>query len=459
MAKKQKQKYRCRECGAESSKWAGQCAACGEWNCMEEVSAEETARRGGFAGIRSELTLLSQVKSDAGGRIKSGFAELDRVLGGGIVPGSVILVGGDPGVGKSTLLLQVSCRLAERHRTIYISGEESPQQISQRAIRLGLGRDRLLFQAETSAEAIIATAEANAPAFLVIDSIQTLQCGDISSAPGSVSQVREAAARLTAFAKQNNVTVFLIGHVTKSGDLAGPRVLEHIIDVVCYIEGASDNRFRMVRAVKNRYGAVNELGVFAMTDQGMREIKNPSAIFLTGQGDPMPGSSVMAVWEGSRPLLVEIQALTDESYGEHPRRVSLGLDANRLAMLLAVLHRHGSISTWNRDVFLNVVGGVRITETAADLPLLLAVASSVKNRPLPQRMVSFGEIGLAGEVRPVPNGVARLQEAAKHGIALAVVPWQNRPPKPIDGLEVRGVKTLAEALGGLLGATGPKKKT
>ena len=445
---REKKKYRCRECGAEDSKWAGQCPSCGEWNCLEEVATNESPRgRGrGFAGIHSELAPLSQVKSDQGGRVHSGFAEFDRVLGGGLVPGSVVLIGGDPGVGKSTLLLQVSCLLAAGHQTIYVSGEESPQQISQRATRLVLDRDRLLFLAETSVETIIDTALSNRPGFLIIDSIQTMHCDEVNSAPGSVSQVREATARLTAFAKQNGITVFLIGHVTKSGDLAGPRVLEHIIDVVCYIEGSNDSRFRMVRAVKNRYGATGELGVFAMTDQGMREIKNPSAIFLSGQDKPMPGSSIMTTWEGSRPLLVEIQALTDESYGEQPRRVSLGLDSNRLAMLLAVLHRHGNMATWNRDVFLNVVGGVKILETGADLPLLLAVASSTRDTPLPRGLVSFGEIGLAGEARPVPNGVARLQEAAKHGMKLAIIPAANRPPKPIKGLEIKAVKTLAEAL-------------
>lgn len=438
----------CSDCGADYAHWLGQCNACRAWDTVKESKLPPPAkgRPHGYAGERSEVKTMAQVASTSAPRFSSGLAEFDRVLGGGVVPGSVVLVGGDPGVGKSTVLLQVCCELTGRMKVLYITGEESLQQITMRAKRLELPDHGLLLLAETRIEEICEIALREKPQVIVIDSIQTMQAAQVNSSPGSVTQVRESAAQLTTFAKHTDTAIFLIGHVTKSGDLAGPRVLEHIIDVVCYIEGGSDSRYRVLRAVKNRYGAVNELGVFAMTDRGLKEVKNPSAIFLTKHEQPMPGSAVMVIWEGSRPLLVEIQALADDSYGENPRRVTLGLDYNRLAMLLAVLHKHGRVATYNKDVFVNVVGGIRVNETSADLALLLAVVSSLKNKPLPVDLVAFGEIGLAGEIRPVPGGQERLREAAKHGFKKALVPKANAPRQTIKGLEVIAVGKLAEAL-------------
>ncbi|HET97644.1 MAG TPA: DNA repair protein RadA [Desulfurivibrio alkaliphilus] len=449
MAKK-KISYLCSACGEATNKWAGQCPACGAWNTLEEGSRPAApaadSRLGGYSGAVMPVQELGAVELAETPRIGTGLAELDRVLGGGLVAGSVVLVGGDPGVGKSTALLQVGSNLAERHKVLYVSGEESPRQIAMSSRRLGLADNGMLLLAETVIENILATAAEVKPRVLVIDSIQTMQVGALASAPGSVSQVRESAALLTRMAKQSGTAVFLVGHVTKSGNLAGPRVLEHMIDVVCYFEGNLDSRYRLLRAVKNRFGAVNELGVFAMTDRGLKEVSNPSAIFLSREGEPAPGSLVTVLWEGSRPLLVELQALVDQSRAEIPKRLAVGLENNRLGLLLAVLHRHGRLATYDRDVFVNVVGGVRVNETAADLGLLLAVASSLANRTLPRDLVVFGEVGLAGEVRPVLNGQERLREAAKHGFKRAIIPKANAPREPIKGLQVTAVAKLAEAL-------------
>ncbi len=439
--------YLCSECGAAFGKWFGQCPECGSWNTVQEQAVPVAAGgAAGYAGQRTPVRSLAQIAVAKTPRRSTGIGEFDRVLGGGLVPGSVVLIGGDPGIGKSTVLLQAACHLSREAGVLYVSGEESLEQIALRARRLGVATGRLLFAAETVVENIIATAEAERPAVLVVDSIQTCQTADIQAPPGSVSQVREAAAHLTRFAKGSGTAVFLVGHVTKSGDLAGPRVLEHIIDVVCAIESSPDNRYRLLRAVKNRFGAVNELGVFAMTDRGMREVRNPSALFLSRHEEPLAGSSIGVLWEGSRPLLVEVQALVDESYGEHPRRIVMGMEQNRLVMLLAVLHKHGGLATFGHDVFVNLAGGIRVGETAADLAVAAAVASAMTGRPLPADTVFFGEVGLAGEVRPVPNGQPRLAEAAKHGFRCAVVPAANRPPRPMKGLTVRPVARLAEAL-------------
>ena len=452
MAKKKDIIYLCTSCGNDFSRWHGQCPDCKEWDTLKENRLPPPVAEGrysGYAGERSEVKTMADVGTGSAPRFSSEMSEFDRVLGGGVVPGSVVLIGGDPGIGKSTILLQVSCKLAGKMKVLYVTGEESLQQISMRAKRLELPDNGLLLLAETRVEEICEIARREQPQVLVIDSIQTMQTAGVSPSPGSVTQVRESAAILTNFAKHTNTAIFLIGHVTKSGDLAGPRVLEHMIDVVCYIEGGSDSRFRVIRAVKNRYGAVNELGVFAMTDTGLKEVKNPSAIFLSRHNEPLPGSAVMVVWEGSRPLLVEIQALADDSYGENPKRVTLGMDYNRLAMLLAVLHRHGNIPTYNKDIFVNVVGGIKIMETGADLALLLAIVSSIKDKPLPDDLVTFGEIGLSGEIRPVPGGQERLREAAKHGFKKAIVPKANAPQKPIKGLEVITADRLQDALASL----------
>ncbi len=444
---KTKSVYACTACGAEFSKWGGQCGDCGAWNTLTEIVREvaKPGRAGGYAGTAAKVTLLSDVTTDAEERIPSGLSELDRVLGGGLVAGSVVLIGGDPGIGKSTILLQTLTHLAQSLPALYVTGEESPGQVAMRARRLELPVDRLRLMAETSVETIIATAREQKPRVLVVDSIQTIYTEALQSAPGGVSQIRESAALLTRYAKQSGCALFLVGHVTKEGALAGPRVLEHMVDCVLYFEGEADSRYRIIRAVKNRFGAVNELGVFAMTDRGLREVSNPSAIFLSRHSEPIPGSIVMVTRDGSRPLLVEVQALVDESYG-NPRRVAVGLDQNRLAMLLAVLHRHGNIATVGQDVFVNVVGGVKVLETGSDLALLLAVTSSLRGQSLPSDLVVFGEVGLSGEIRPVPNGQERLKEAAKHGFRRAIVPRGNAPKQVIDGLEVIAVGRLAEAL-------------
>lgn len=445
---KAKTVYACTDCGAEFSKWGGQCGECGAWNTLTEVVREPVVkgpRAGGYAGRVSSVTVLSQVRADAEERVPTGLSELDRVLGGGLVTGSVVLIGGDPGIGKSTILLQTLTHLAQSMPALYVTGEESPGQVAMRARRLELPVDSLQLMAETCVENIIATAKELKPRVLVVDSIQTLYTEALQSAPGGVSQIRESAALLTRFAKHSGCALFLVGHVTKEGALAGPRVLEHMVDCVLYFEGEADSRFRVIRAVKNRFGAVNELGVFAMTDRGLREVNNPSAIFLSRHNEPIPGSIVMVTRDGTRPLLVEVQALVDESYG-NPRRVAVGLDQNRLAMLLAVLHRHGGIATVGQDVFVNVVGGVKVLETGSDLALLLAVTSSLRGQSLAGDLVVFGEVGLSGEIRPVPNGQERLKEAAKHGFKRAIVPKGNAPKQAIDGMEVVAVGRLVEAL-------------
>jgi DNA repair protein RadA/Sms len=443
--------YACSACGAQSPKWSGQCADCGGWNTLIEsipVAAGKASRFAGYDGAAPNRVTLANVPAERIAREPSGSGELDRVLGGGLVPGAVVLLGGDPGIGKSTLLLQTLAQLATRLRALYVTGEEAPQQIALRARRLGLDDAPLELLAETCVEQVIEIAVREKPQVMVLDSIQTLYTEALQSAPGSVAQVRESAAQLTRYAKQTGCVVFLVGHVTKDGMLAGPRVLEHMVDTVLYFEGQQDARFRMIRAVKNRYGAVNELGVFAMTDRGLKEVSQPSAIFLSRHEQPVPGSVVMVTREGTRPLLVEVQALVDESKLAAPRRVALGLEQNRLAMLLAVLHRHGGVATYDQDVFVNVVGGVRVAETAADLAVLLAVLSSLRGRPLPNDLVVFGEVGLAGEIRPVPNGQERLRAAAQHGFARAVVPAANAPKK-MDGIEVIPVARLSEALAAL----------
>ena len=373
------------------------------------------------------MTRMTEVDLQDELRLSSGLKELDRVLGGGVVMGSVVLIGGDPGIGKSTLLLQALSHLSQKNKVLYVTGEESLQQVTLRARRLGFGEEPLLLLADTQIERILNLAHKEKPQVLVIDSIQTVHTELLQSAPGSVSQVRESAAQLTSFAKKTNTALFLVGHVTKEGTLAGPRVLEHMVDTVLYFEGEADNRYRMVRAFKNRFGAVNELGIFAMTDKGLREVNNPSAIFLSRYPQPVSGSVIMATKEGTRPLLVEVQALVDQSHMANPRRVGVGLDTQRLAMLLAILHRHGGIVTHDQDVFVNVVGGVQVTETAADLPVILAVMSSLRNRPLPQDLIVFGELGLAGEIRPIQGGQERLREAVKHGFKRAIVPFANAP--------------------------------
>lgn len=440
----------CSECGGEHPRWAGQCSACGAWNSISEVRqtlAPRRADRSGYAGAAaSVVTTLDQVALEECARINSGSLELDRVLGGGIVPGAAILIGGHPGAGKSTLLLQIACQLAATMPVLYVTGEESLQQVALRAQRLGLDRSRLDVLAATDVEEIILLASQRRPRVMIIDSIQVMQLAELSSAPGSVAQVRESAAVLTRFAKRDGVALFLVGHVTKEGMLAGPKVLEHCVDASLMLEGSSDSRYRTLRSHKNRFGAVNELGVFAMTGQGLREVTNPSAIFLSRGEQPAAGSVVMVTWEGSRPLLVELQALVDHSPLANPRRVTVGLEQNRLAMLLAVLHRHGGLQMADQDVFVNVVGGVRVAETAADLATLLALVSSFRDKVLPEELVVFGEVGLAGELRPVPNGQERLSEAAKHGFRRAIVPYANKPKQPPQGMSVTAVRNLAEAL-------------
>jgi DNA repair protein RadA/Sms len=455
MAKAKKQ-FSCSECGAIATKWMGQCLDCGEWNCLVESieqtqSSDVSPRFTGYAGESAQIKSLSDISIQSIPRFSSGLSELDRVLGGGIVPGSVTLIGGDPGVGKSTILLQALCEISQSQSVLYVTGEESLEQVSLRAQRLGLNGQKLRLLTETSVERIIQQSQVESPKVMVVDSIQTIYTQLLQSAPGGVAQVRESAAQLVKYAKQSGISIFLVGHVTKEGALAGPRVLEHMVDAVLYFEGEGDSRYRIIRAVKNRFGAVNELGIFAMTETGLKEIQNPSAIFLQRYGAQVSGSVVMISWEGSRPLLVEVQALVDTSSLGNPRRITVGLDQNRLAMLLAVLNRHGSILTSDQDVFLNVVGGVRITETSADLALISAVISSFKNKPLNKSLAMFGEIGLAGEIRPVPNGQDRIHEAKKHGFKAMIVPKANMPKKTIDDLAlfpVANIQDLVNALDG-----------
>lgn len=440
--------YVCDQCGNESLKWQGQCPTCNAWNSLSAVTIAKTtnAARTSLAP-GSEVKTLAEVGERDDPRIETGLSELDRVLGGGLVLGSVTLLGGDPGIGKSTLLLQAAEALSRAVPTLYASGEESLHQISLRAKRLSVSNDALRVMAETCVETILEHAQRIGVRVLIIDSIQTMFTSQLEASPGSASQVRETAAALVRHAKASGMSVLIIGHVTKEGLIAGPRILEHMVDTVLYFESEAGSRFRMVRAVKNRFGAANEVGVFAMSEVGLKEVRNPSAIFLSRHSEPVPGSAIMVAREGSRPLLIEVQALTDEAQGMNPRRVSVGLESNRLALLLAVLHRHGGVSMSGRDVFVNVVGGVRISETAADLPAVLAALSSARDQALASGLVCFGELGLAGEVRPVPFGEERLREAAHHGFTRAIVPEANKPRKPIEGLEVIGVERLSEALG------------
>jgi DNA repair protein RadA/Sms len=444
---KAKTLYSCTECGGQAPKWQGQCPHCGAWNTLvESVAAPPSARFQGVAGTRSVVTPLSSVEAQESQRIATGQSELDRVLGGGLVAGGVVLLGGDPGIGKSTLLLQACAALGAGHRTLYVTGEESVEQVALRAQRLGLVNAPVELLAEVQLEAIVAAIASHSPEVVVIDSIQTVYTETLTSAPGSVSQVRECAAQLTRVAKQRGIVVIFVGHVTKEGAIAGPRVLEHIVDTVLYFEGDPHSSFRLVRAIKNRFGAANELGVFGMTERGLKGVGNPSALFLSQHSEGVAGSAVVATLEGSRPLLVEVQALVDPVQGGTPRRLAVGLDAQRLALLLAVLHRHGGIETAGYDVFVNAVGGVRINEPAADLAILLAVQSSLRNKPLPDKLLVFGEVGLAGEIRPVQRGQERIREAAKLGYRSVLIPNANKPKQAIDGIKIMPVKRVEDAL-------------
>ena len=438
--------YACTECGGQALKWQGQCPHCQAWNTLEET-ASEAASTNRFALIADggKVQRLSEIDAREEQRLSTGVAEFDRVLGGGLVAGGVVLIGGDPGIGKSTLLLQALAEMGLTRKVLYVSGEESPQQIALRARRLGVDAKQVHALAEINLEKIQATIQSEKPDVAVIDSIQTLYSGQLQSAPGSVAQVRECAAQLTRVAKAGGTSIVFIGHVTKEGTLAGPRVLEHMVDTVLYFEGDTHSSFRLIRAFKNRYGAVNELGVFAMTEKGLKGVTNPSALFLSQHGTEVAGSCVMVTQEGTRPMLVEIQALVDDAHAPNPRRLTVGLEQNRLALLLAVLHRHAGIACFDQDVFVNAVGGVRITEPAADLAVLMAIVSSLKNKPLPPKLVVFGEIGLAGEVRPVQRGQERLKEAAKLGFTHALVPKANRPRQALAGMEVMAVERVEEA--------------
>jgi DNA repair protein RadA/Sms len=444
---KDKTIFSCNECGGTSPKWLGKCPHCGAWNTLVESVAETGGGKNNrFQSLaRSQpVATLSEIDAAEVSRTPTGLEELDRVLGGGIVAGGVVLIGGDPGIGKSTLLLQAVDALSAQMKVLYVTGEESGAQVALRARRLGLDGSKVRVLAEINLEKIQATIDAEAPDFCVIDSIQTLYSEQLTSAPGSVAQVRECAAQLTRTAKASGTTVVLVGHVTKEGALAGPRVLEHIVDTVLYFEGDTHSSFRLVRAFKNRFGAVNEIGVFAMTEKGLKGVANPSAIFLSTHGEPVPGSCVLVTLEGTRPMLVEVQALVDAG-GPSPRRLSVGLERDRLAMLLAVLHRHAGVSALDQDVFVNAVGGVRISEPAADLAVLLSIHSSLRGRPLPRGFIAFGEVGLAGEVRPAPRGQERLKEAAKLGFSVALVPKANAPKKPIDGLTIHAIERVEQA--------------
>jgi DNA repair protein RadA/Sms len=470
---KSKSTYSCAECGGQTLKWQGQCPHCQAWNTLVEVVSEKAASRFTPVPETGEVQNLGEVEAGEEQRYSTGIAEFDRVLGGGLVHGSVVLLGGDPGIGKSTLLLQALCHMSNMGNgpdrpggfpgggraniardsgklgVLYVSGEESARQVAMRAQRLALDAKAVHLLAEIRMEQIQRILLERKPDVVVIDSIQTVYSDVLQSAPGSVAQVRECAAQLTRLAKASGIAIILVGHVTKEGALAGPRVLEHMVDTVLYFEGDTHSSFRLVRAVKNRFGAVNELGVFAMGEKGLREVSNPSALFLSHHGGQVPGSCIMVTQEGTRPLLVEIQALVDEAHAPNARRLSVGLEQNRLAMLLAVLHRHAGIACFDQDVFVNAVGGVKVTEPGADLAVLLAIVSSLRNKPLPQKMVVFGEVGLAGEVRPVQRGQERLREAAKLGFVHAIVPKANKPKHPLPGLEIVAVERVEDAVTGI----------
>ena len=450
---KAKTQYVCSECGGTSLRWQGQCPHCSAWNTLGEARVEApSANRFAALAPATSVQTLGDVHARELPRLVTGIEEFDRALGGGLVEGGVVLIGGDPGIGKSTLLLQALAAMSARHRVLYVSGEESAAQVALRARRLGIDGKEVRLLAEIALERIQAVLSEEKPAVAVIDSIQTLYSSELQSAPGSVAQVRECAAQLTRVAKQSGVCLVFVGHVTKEGALAGPRVLEHMVDSVLYFEGDTHSSFRLVRAIKNRFGAVNELGVFAMTDRGLRGVANPSALFLsqhTSSKDLVPGSCVLVTQEGTRPLLVEVQALVDEAHAPNPRRLSVGLEPQRQALLRAVLHRHAGIATFDQDVFVNAVGGVRIQEPAADLAVLLAISSSMRDRALPRGLVAFGEVGLAGEIRPAPRGQERLREAAKLGFGMALIPRANAPKTPIEGLQVIAVDRLQEALDAL----------
>jgi DNA repair protein RadA/Sms len=451
MSKKIKTAFVCDQCGADYPRWGGQCTSCGEWNTIKEVrlgsAGTERNNRAGYAGSRSEVKLLAEVNLSQAERISTGISEFDRVLGGGIVRGSVVLIGGAPGAGKSTLLLQAIANIADRNITVlYVSGEESMQQIAERALRLKLPADKIMMLMETSVQRICDILDEIKPHILVIDSIQVMHTQDTDSAPGSVSQVRESASYLTQYAKKHHVSIFMVGHVTKDQSLAGPMTLSHIVDTQVMLGSTDDSRFRVLRADKNRFGSVGELGFFAMDSTGLKEVKNPSAMFLNRAEKPSSGSVVTVLWEGTRPLLVEIQALVTECQYGNPRRLAVGFDQNRLAMLLAVLYRHGGIFTAQDEIYANVVGGIKVTETSSDLAIVVGVVSSLKDKVIPHDVFFFGEIGLSGEIRPVANGHARLNDAAKHGFKKAVIPKANVPKTAIKGLEILGVSTLSEGL-------------
>ncbi len=448
---KTKVEFVCRECGASHHQWAGQCLDCKEWNTLEEIviSQATSSKPESLKDLpASKVQNLTEIKAQNKDRLSTGLSELDRTLGGGLVDGSVVLIGGDPGIGKSTLILQALAKLNSDNTTLYVSGEESAEQVSERAIRLGIKED-ILFIGETHLEKIIKLSKDVKPKVIVIDSIQTMVTDLSASAPGSVTQVRDCAAQLTQFAKQTNTILLMIGHVTKGGALAGPRILEHMVDAVLYFEGDAGGRYRIIRAVKNRFGAVNEISVFAMGEKGLQQVSNPSSIFLSNQENPSSGSMVMVTREATRPLLVEIQALVDQSNGT-PKRVSVGLDQNRLALQLAILHKHSGIATFDQDVFINVVGGIKVSETASDLVVMLSIVSSLRDKVIPSKWIAFGEVGLTGEVRPVYNAQERLSEAQKQGFELAIIPKGNEPKKPIKGMQVILVGYLYQAIQYLL---------